>query len=68
MPKVVDCFNVEQQGYCYRMCALEALSGVIPTLTKEIITEMIVPTLEKACGDRVPNVQFCVARIIKANR
>ena len=50
------------------MCALDALSAIIPTLSKEVVSEMIVPTLVKACDDRVPNVQFCVARIIKANR
>ena len=59
---------MDSQGYTYRMCALETLSAVIPTLSKEMITEMVVPTLVKACNDRVPNVQFCVARIIKANR
>ena len=68
VPKVVDSYNVDQQGYNYRMCALEALSVVMPVLPKEMIGEMIVPTLVKACGDRIPNVQFCVARIIKLNR
>ena len=68
IPKVVECYNVEQQGYNYRMCALETLSAVMNHLSREMITEMIVPTVVKACGDRVPNVQFCVARIIKAQK
>ena len=63
--KVVECYNVEQQGFNYRMCALETLSVVMPYLSREMITEMIVPTIVKACSDRVPNVQFCVAQIIK---
>lgn len=47
------------------MCALETLSAVMPVLTTENVSEMVVPTLVKACNDRIPNVQFCVARIIK---
>jgi len=39
----------------------------MPVLSKEIISESVVPVIVKACGDRIPNVQFCVARIIKAN-
>lgn len=50
------------------MCALESLSAVMPVLNKSIITELVVPTLVKACGDRIPNVQFCCARIIKKNK
>lgn len=68
IPKVVDSYNVDQQGFNYRMCALESLSAVMPVLPKEMVTEMVVPTLIKACGDRIPNVQFCCARIIKKNK
>ena len=50
------------------MCALESLSVVMPVLNKNNVAEMIVPTLLKACGDRIPNVQFCCARIIKKNK
>ena len=50
------------------MCALETLSAVMPTLPPPIIAEMVVPTLVAAAKDKVPNVQFCCARIIKANR
>ena len=56
IPKVVDNYNVDQQGFNYRMCALESLSVVMPVLSKNNIAEMIVPTLLKACGDRIPNV------------
>ena len=68
IPKVVETYNVEQQGFNYRMTALETLSSAMSHLSREMITEMIVPTIVKACGDRVPNVQFCVARIIKKQR
>ena len=50
------------------MCALESLSAVMPVLPKEMVTEMVVPTLVKACSDRIPNVQFCCARILKRNK
>ncbi len=68
VPKVVDSYNVDQQGYNYRMCAIMSLAACIPVLSKEQITEHILPTLIKATTDRIPNVQFCVARVIKTNR
>lgn len=68
IPKVVDSYNVDQQGFNYRMCALESLSAVMPVLNKSLVSELVVPTLVKACGDRIPNVQFCCARIIKKNK
>ena len=32
IPKVVECYNVEQQGYNYRMCSLRSLAAVMPVL------------------------------------
>ena len=64
IPKVVESYNVEQQGYNYRMCALKSLAGVMPVLQKDEITDKIVPIFVKACGDSVPNVQFTVAKLI----
>lgn len=40
----------------------------MPVLPPPIVAEMVVPTLLNACKDKVPNVQFCCARIIKSNR
>ena len=45
VPKAVDSFKVDQQGFNYRMCALETLSAVMPTLSKEMVHEMIIPTI-----------------------
>ena len=56
IPKVVECYNVEQQGYNYRMCSLRSLAAVMPVLQKEEISDKIIPTFVKACGDTVPNV------------
>ena len=50
------------------MSALQSLSSVIPFLREDNITELVVPTLIKACGDKVPNVQFCASKIIKEHR
>lgn len=50
------------------MCALRTLESVTALMPREMVTEMIVPTYVKACSDRVPNVQFCVAKIIKATK
>ena len=50
------------------MCALESLSAVMPVLHEEEVTELVVPTFIKACNDRIPNVQFCVARILKLRK
>lgn len=47
------------------MCALNALAAVMPVLDSAMITEKVVPILVEACKDKIPNVQFCVARIIK---
>mmetsp|Transcript_14868 Transcript_14868/g.18643 ORF Transcript_14868/g.18643 Transcript_14868/m.18643 type:complete len:210 (-) Transcript_14868:280-909(-) len=67
IPKVVESYNIDQQGYNYRMCALETLAAVLPAVHKEVISDKILPIFIKACSDRIPNVQFCVARILKAN-
>ena len=64
IPKVVESYNAEQQGYNYRMTAIKSLAAVMPVLQKDQITELVVPIFVKACGDTVPNVQFCVAKTI----
>ena len=46
------------------MTAIKSLAAVMPVLQKDQITEHIVPVFVKACSDSVPNVQFCVAKII----
>ena len=66
--KCVESYNVDQQGYNYRMCALMSLSVVMPTLQSDQVTEKIVPTFVKATSDPIPNVQFCVAKILKERK
>lgn len=45
-----------------------SLSSIMKDLREDHITEHVVPTLIKACGDKVPNVQFCASKIIKEHR
>lgn len=35
IPRVIEMFNVDKQGYNYRMCCLHSLQAVMPYLSKE---------------------------------
>lgn len=50
------------------MCCLYSLAAVMPYMNKEQIANQIVPIFVKACRDDIPNVKFCVARIIHQQR
>ena len=50
------------------MCAIKSLAAVMPVLQKEEISDKIIPTFVKACGDSVPNVQFTVAKLIHMHK
>lgn len=47
------------------MTCLESLSVLIPNLTAADVESKILPVILTCCGDRIPNVQFCAARIIE---
>lgn len=49
VPKVNECFNQDKQSFNYRMACLMSLSAVMGALQKDQISEIIVPTLIKAC-------------------
>lgn len=68
LPKVVDVFNTERVPYNYRMTCLHALSAMMPLIREDLISEVIVPTLVKACSDKVANVQFTTSKIITEQR
>ncbi len=65
VPKVIESYNIDKQGYNYRMCALNSLACVIPYLSKDQVAQSIVPVLVKAMKDPIPNVRFCSAKIIR---
>jgi len=68
IPKVIEAFNHDKQPFNYRITCLRTLSAMIPMLHEDKITEFVVPTLVKACSDKVPNVQFTNSKIIKEHR
>ena len=68
LPKVIENYNVDQQGYMYRICSLRSLSAIMPVLQKDQITDKVVPIILKATSDPIPNVQFCVSKIIYDRR
>ena len=35
IPKVIENYNIDKQGYNYRMCSLNSLAAIIPNLSKE---------------------------------
>ena len=61
-------YSVDKKGYNYRMCCLNSLAAIMPYILKDQITSLIIPIFLKACKDEIPNVKFCVSKIIHANR
>lgn len=46
------------------MASIKSLSAVMPVLQADQISEKIIPTLVKAAGDPIPNVKFCLSKMI----
>ena len=68
IPVVINHYTVDKKGYNYRMCCLQSLAAVMPYVMKDKITQHIVPIYEKGCKDDIPNVKFCVSKIIIKNK
>ena len=68
LPLVKDHYSHDRKGYNYRMCCLYSMQAVMPFMTKDQISQQIIPTFIKACKDDIPNVKFCVARILSDNK
>ena len=68
VPEVLRKYGEDKKGYNYRMCCIHSLAAVMPFMTKEQITQHVVPTLVTACKDAIPNVKFCAARVINEKR
>jgi|TARA_B110001450_G_C17310363_1_gene355219 hypothetical protein len=64
IPVVTEFYKTDKKGYNYRMCCLKSLSEIMPFIQKDVITSRIIPIFLLACKDEVPNVKFCVAKII----
>jgi serine/threonine-protein phosphatase 2A regulatory subunit A len=68
IPVVINHYTVDKKGYNYRMCCLYSLAAVMPYVMKEQITQHIIPIFVKATKDDIPNVRFCVSKIINETR
>lgn len=68
MKDVTDQMKVDKKGYNYRICCLYSLAVVMPYLTKEQINALIIPALVASSKDDIPNVKFCVSKIIAKYR
>jgi hypothetical protein len=64
VPIVINHYTVDKKGYNYRMCCLYSLSAVMPYVMKDLITQHIIPIFLKATKDDIPNVKFCVSKVI----
>ena len=66
IPVVSKHYTVDKKGYNYRMCCLNSLAAVMPYIMKDQITQHVIPIFLKATKDDIPNVKFCVSKIIHA--
>lgn len=64
LPKVTENYNIDKQGYNYRMCSLNSLKVIIPHIPKDQVSQHVVPLLVKALKDPIPNVRFTSAKVI----
>jgi hypothetical protein len=64
IPVVINHYTIDKKGYNYRMCCLNSLAAVMPYVMKDQITQHIIPIFLKATKDDIPNVKFCVSKII----
>lgn len=68
IPKVVENYNTDKQGYNYRMTCLMSLQQIIPYISKDQVNNHVVPVFAKAMKDPIPNVRFTVAKILKQSK
>jgi serine/threonine-protein phosphatase 2A regulatory subunit A len=64
IPQVLSNYKADQKGYNYRMCCLYAVAAVLPFIHREHVASQVVPLFMQAFKDTVPNVKFCVCKII----
>ena len=64
LPKVIQYSKMDKKGYNYRMACLNSMSAVMPYLSQDHVNNTIVPLLLKGMSDTIPNVKFCVSKII----
>jgi serine/threonine-protein phosphatase 2A regulatory subunit A len=68
IPKVVETYNMDKQGYNYRMCCLHSLQQILTNISKEQVAQHLIPVFQKAMKDPIPNVRFTVAKILHQSK
>jgi serine/threonine-protein phosphatase 2A regulatory subunit A len=63
MPKIMEQYS-QSAGYANRVTTLQVLPQVSGVMKPDQVGKLIVPLLQKATKDSVPNVRFCACRII----
>jgi serine/threonine-protein phosphatase 2A regulatory subunit A len=65
--KIKAKLNEAEVGYSYRITVLKALAALMPKLSQEQVNEHILEVFKNSLHDKIPNVKFCVCKIIKEN-
>ncbi len=74
LPKLVENIGREKQGYLYRIASISCMTvmplrllmkqSVLHVLSKDQIGSSLIPILVKSSKDPIPNVRFCVCKIL----
>ena len=64
VPRLNEVFEQEKQGYLYRMSVLKTAIAIVPHMTKSQSSTHILPLLQKASKDDIPNVKITLAKLI----
>lgn len=62
--KLVECLNKEN-GYLYRLSAIQSLRALALNIAPETAAEKILPILIKHLSDPVPNIRFLTVKILR---
>ena len=68
IPEVLSQYKVDKKGFNYRMCCLNSLAAVMPYISKEQVTTLMIPALLMGAKDDIPNVKFCMSKIVFEKR
>ncbi|KAJ1945478.1 protein phosphatase 2A structural subunit, partial [Linderina macrospora] len=60
IPKILA--MASHPNYLYRMTTIFAITAIAPSVTPEIVRDLILPALESLVTDPIPNIRFNVAK------
>ncbi|KAJ1842798.1 protein phosphatase 2A structural subunit [Coemansia sp. RSA 2703] len=63
IPKILAMAN--HPNYLYRMTTIFAITTIAPSVTAEIVRDLILPSLEGLVNDPIPNIRFNVAKSLE---